>query len=247
MNRSLWTRSLNKQYCPPWPCPICRTGSLRLVQGSLVYEETIESVRSHSDEAFEPEWIEYSFTAWAQCTHARCEQKFALAGTGGVEPEYQEDGDWDWEDFFSPLFCYPMPHIIEIPSKCPGDISAELLAAFCLFWSTPAACAGRIRVALELIMNHLGVPKRKKSSSGRFSELTLHGRIDAFAAKETAIGSQLMALKWLGNAGSHDGVVSKPDLLDAFEILEHVLSEILDRRSARVAALAKKLLKKHGR
>lgn len=55
-----------------------------------------------------------------------------------------------------------------------------------------------------------------------------------------------MALKWLGNAGSHDRTVSKSDLLDAFEILEHALAEIIDRRSAKVAELAKKLAKKHG-
>jgi hypothetical protein len=30
-----------------------------------------------------------------------------------------------------------------------------------------------------------------------------------------------MAMKWLGNAGSHGEPVGKEDLLDAWELLEH--------------------------
>jgi hypothetical protein len=151
----------------------------------------------------------------------------------------------EWEDYFSPLFCQPMPDIIELPAKCPDEVKDELRAAFSIFWLHRAACAGRIRVALEHLMNHLGVPKRKKDKSGKYSDLSLHARLDAFAKTEPAMGPQLMALKWLGNTGSHDREVTKADLLDAFEILEHALVEIIDGRSARVAALAKKLTKKH--
>jgi len=218
------------------------------VPKSLAHEETVESTRAHSQEGFDPEWIRYVFTAWAQCTHPSCNEKFAIAGNGGVSPEYtSNEGDWDWEDFFSPLFCYPMPEMIEFPNRCPKDVKTQLSAAFALFWSNEAACAGRIRVALEQLMNHIGVPKRKKNSNGRYSDLTLHARIDAYAAKDAVIGPQLMALKWLGNTGSHNGEISKADLLDALEILEHVLGEILERRSARVASLAKTLTKKHRR
>jgi Domain of unknown function (DUF4145) len=245
MDRSLWTRSIDAHSCPPWPCPECGAGTLALTPKTLVHEETVASAKAHADDNFDPEWIKYSFTAWAKCSNARCKQTFALAGSGGVSQEYQSDGDWDWEDYF--LACYPMPDIFVIPSKCSPDIAESLRAAFSVFWSSPEACAGRIRVALEQIMNHLAVPKRKKNQNGRFSDLTLHARIDAFAGKEPLIGSQLMALKWLGNAGSHESSVSKADLLDAFEILEHALSEIIERRSDRVAQLAKKLVKKHGR
>jgi len=58
---------------------------------------------------------------------------------------------------------------------------------------------------------------------------------------------QLMALKWLGNSGSHSGEVSRDDLLDAFEILEHALAELLEQKSERIAALAKKMTAKHGK
>jgi hypothetical protein len=214
----------------------------------LTKEETVSSARSHGDPNFEPDWVEYSFTAWAQCANLKCKQKCAISGRGGIAPEYTNDeGDWDWEDYFTPLNCHPMPDMISIPENCPTDIADELKSAFRVYWDNPSACAGRIRVALEHLMNHLGVPKRKKKAGGGMAGLTLHSRIDVFASNEPVIGNQLMALKWLGNAGSHDGKVAKADLLDAFEILEHVLSEILEKKSARVAGLAKKLLRKHGR
>lgn len=238
---------MGKVYCPPWQCPNCRKGTVALVPKSLVYEETAQSIRGHKDPNFDPEWIKFSFTAWGKCSHAPCQQKFAIAGEGGVSPEYTSDqGDWDYDEYFLPMYCFPMPHIIELPQKCPDGIKNELAEAFSLFWANRPACAGRIRVSLESLMNHLGVPKKKKSKNGRYSELTLHARIDAYAAKDPQVGSQLMALKWLGNTGSHEGDVSKTDILDAFEILEHALLEILDKRSERVAALAKKLVKKHG-
>lgn len=247
MNRSLWTQTISKSSCPAWPCPVCRKGTLALIPKSLVYKETVESKRAHGHEAWDPDWITYKFTAWAECRHPTCKQEFAIAGTGGVGPEIDAEGGYEWEAYFSPLFCQPMPYMIEIPTKCPEEVRDEIQEAFALFWSNRAACAGRIRVALESLMNHLGVPKRKKEKNGRYFDLSLHARIDAFAKTESTVRSQLMALKWLGNAGSHSTEVNKDDLLDAFEIMEHSLGEIIDKRSAKVAALVKKLTKKHGR
>ena len=195
---------------------------------------------------WEPDWTSFNFTAWAECKHPICGQKFPILGKGSIEQNYDPEGDPQWEEYFSPLVCHPMPDMIELPTQCPAEVRDELRGAFTIFWLHGAACAGRIRVALEYLMDHLAIPQAKKKKNGRYSALKLHDRIDVFAKKEPTISSQLMALKWLGNAGSHDRTVSKSDLLDAFEILEHALAEIIDRRSAKVAELAKKLAKKHG-
>jgi hypothetical protein len=239
------TQSVTKYSCPAWLCPECHKGTVALILKSLVSHETAESKRAHKDEDWYPERISYTFSAWGECRHPSCKQQFVISGTGGIASEYGPDGDLEWEDYFSPLYCHPMPDIIELPAKCPTEVKEELRAAFSIFWLHRAACAGRIRVALEYLMNHLGVPKRKKDKSGKYSDLTLHARLDSFAKDEPTMGPQLMALKWLGNTGSHDREVTKGDLLDAFEILEHALVEIIEGRSARVAGLAKKLTKKH--
>jgi len=248
MDRTLWTRSISQHYCPPWKCPVCTKGMIALVPKSLDYEETAQSRRNRTHPDFDPEWVIFSFITWGKCSNPSCHQKFAIAGKGGVSPEYtSEDGDWDYVEYFIPKYCHPMPNIIEVPNSCPDEVKRLLAESFSLFWSNQSACAGRIRVSLECLMNYLGVPRKRKSKNGKYFELTLHTRIDAYAQKDQKIGSQLMALKWLGNTGSHDGEVSRTDILDAFEILEHTLEELINKRSARVSVLAKKLAKKHGK
>jgi hypothetical protein len=40
----------------------------------------------------------------------------------------------------------------------------------------------------------------------------------------------IYAIKWLGNAGSHDGdAVSMDDVMDSYELLEHILEELCKR------------------
>lgn len=73
----------------------------------------------------------------------------------------------------------------------------------------------------------------------------LHNVIESFAENNPTLGAQLMALKWLGNTASHEGSVNRTELLDAFEILEYSLSELIERRSERIALLANKLTAKH--
>jgi len=248
MDRDLWAQSLSEYSCPSWLCPECRKGTVSLVPKSLTYHETTASKRARKDDDWDPEWIRYTFTAWGECNHTLCKQHFAIGGKGGIGPDYDEDGNVVLQETFSPSFCSPMPNIIELPKKCSDEVREELQAAFSIFWLNTAACAGRIRVALECLMNDLKVPKRKKDKSGKYQDLGLHARIDSFAKTEPTLGPQLMALKWLGNSGSHDSRdVKASELLDAFEILEHALAEIVEGRSARVAALAKKLAKKHAK
>jgi hypothetical protein len=246
MDRKLWQRRMSETSCPPWQCPVCSKGIVTLVPKSLVRHETIESKKAHTHDAWEPDWIEYRFTAWGECKNPACKQLHAIGGTGGVTSYIDdEEGNYAYGDFFEPKFCSPMPEMIHTPAKCPQEVVNELNAAFALFWSSPAACAGRIRVAIECLMNDLGIPVKKKTVKGKYADLSLHRRIDIFAAKNPVIGQQLMALKWLGNSGSHSNDVSQTDILDAFEILEHSLDEIVEKRSIRITALAKKLTKAH--
>ena len=234
MNRSLWTQTLTEHSSPPWPCSWCRKGTFALVPGSLIHKETAWSKGARHEDDWEVEWIRYAFTAWVKCNNTSCGDEAAVAGVGRAElHDYGEDGA-HLSLKFSPRFCDPMPDIFEPPEKCPDDVAHELRAAFALFWSDPSATANRVRVALEDLMDHLGIQKRRKNKNGKFDKLTLHHRIEIFTKTEPEIGDQLMALKLLGNTGSHDGGVMQRDVLDAFEIIEHALLELIDHRSKRV-------------
>ena len=56
-----------------------------------------------------------------------------------------------------------------------------------------------------------------------------------------------MAVKWLGNAGSHSGTtVSAEDVLDAYELMEKLLAEVFNEESKKLKALAKKIIENKG-
>jgi Domain of unknown function (DUF4145) len=249
MQRVLWTDYLTERSAPAWPCPHCHKSTLAFVPQSLSKKETIESKRVRGDETWEPSCINYAFTAWLKCKSSDCGQEVAVIGQGSPEtyPTWDEDGTpiEDWRNEFRPLFCWPMPDIIELPSTCPKEVNVELRAAFRLFWTDQAASAGRVRVALERLMDHHKIPKRRKGDKGKYYALKLHARIETFSRTESGAGEKLMALKWLGNTASHQGAVSRDDLLDGFEILECVLADLFEQRAARVAELTRLLTKKH--
>ena len=211
MNRVLWEAPfINEKRCPPWPCPIYRKGFVGLVASSLTWKETNDSKRARHADDWWPDWVEYVFTAWGECS--TCKQPFAISGTGGIEIVIGEDGTAeDKEKFFVPKMCNPMPEIFEIPTECPKEVCDELGATFKLFWSNSAACGAQLRVALERLMDALSIPKRKKVGA-KYSDLSLHARIALFGKNEPILGAQLLALKWLGNSGSHDSKMSRSDL-----------------------------------
>jgi Domain of unknown function (DUF4145) len=248
MKRDLWTNCVSEHSCPAWPCPKCRGGSLRLRKESLTHVETVESLRWHNQDDWGPEHIEFTFSAWADCPNERCKERFAIVGNGGIEPEYtgDEDGSTEWVNQYYPKFVIPTVPMIELPAKCPNSVANALSEAFALYWSQQEACAGRVRVAIEELLTHLGIPKDEVNAVGKSTPLRLHRRIELFAKQNPEIGAQLMALKWLGNTGSHGNEVTREDVLDGLELLEHALVEVLDKRSEKMTALAKKLIQKHG-
>jgi len=221
------------------------------VPKTLAFKETIQSKKLRHEDEWSSDWIEFTFTAWLKCGQLNCQQEAVVSGIGGIEEWQAPDEDGkptvDYSNYFVPRFLSPMPNIFDLPQDCPNEVSNHLRAGFRLFFSDQSASANRIRVALESLLNHLNVPRRRKDQNNKFSDLSLHKRIEFFIQNEPSLGGQLMALKWLGNTASHEGNVSREDLLDAFEILEHVLAELIGKRSARVSELARKLAKKHGK
>ncbi len=156
MKRNLWTASFLENFPPAYPCPQCRNATLSILHGTFRMKETIASKQARDDEGWDPDWINYGFTAWLKCNSSHCGQEVAIVGKGSPE-RYQtqdEDGNLDenWDDRFQPLFCLPMPDIFELPETCPKEVKTKLRAAFRLFWSDQAASASHVRVALERLM-----------------------------------------------------------------------------------------------
>ena len=133
---------------------------------------------------------------------------------------------------------------------CPADIKDEVRAASSLYWSDVSASANRIRTAVEKILDHKKIKRSKKIQSGKNAgknrRLSLHERIELFKQKDSDLAATMLAIKWLGNAGSHTSDLNEKDLLDAFELLEHVIEELFVEKLKKIRSITKKINKKKG-
>ena len=103
-------------------------------------------------------------------------------------------------------------------------------------------------------MDHLKVKKSRKTKKGKLERLSLHARIELFANKNPKknpnknadVGEKLLAIKWLGNTGSHSDTLKHEDVLDAFELFSHALDEIFEETSVRLKKLSSSINRNKG-
>lgn len=231
-----------------WTCPTCERGTLRVIKDTFHKEERLHS-RVHGEDAWDPDWIEYVYACLFQCSNDACREVVSSVGTGTVEPfeHMDENGNWeqDYSEVFKPQFFEPNLKLIPFPAKCADNIVVPLNESFRLFFSSPSAAANSIRIAVEALLTELKV-KRFALINGKRKIIPLHQRIHMLPAKHNDIGELLLAIKWLGNAGSHGGAgISHDDMLDALELMEHVLAQLYSEKK-KLTTIAKRVNKKKG-
>lgn len=249
MDRKSLKRAFTLERTPDWICPKCDKGILRIKKETF-FQEALSHSRDHSHDAWEPEWIEYVYSCLLYCTNDNCREVVANSGTGSVDWDvgYDENGvqDQEWYDYFRPKFFEPPLKIIAIPEDCPESVKSSLTESFRQLFSSPSASANSVRIALEHLLNELKI-KRFKLVGGKRRIVSLHERIANIPTKYADLKDLMLAVKWLGNAGSHDNDgITIDDVFDAYEMTEHVLVEIYEPNKKRLKAIAKKVNKKKG-
>jgi hypothetical protein len=238
---------LTKTCVPAFSCPSCAKGQLCLVEDSLIYSPTARSRRNQSHEESGPEGLEYTFTAALRCNERGCQETVRVIGKGSSEQTeaYDEEGPYlDLEDRFKPLFFHPALMLFRPPKNTPALVVKELERSFQLFFCDPSAAANRLRSAIESLLTELRVPRF--SSGGRSRRLKLHDRISKMPAKYQAHTYLFLAAKWLGNAGSHRTALKADDVLDGYEVIEQMLTDLYDNKAAYIRSLAKQINKRKG-
>ncbi len=108
--------------------------------------------------------------------------------------------------------------------------------------------------------SHLGLGGLKNSSgrsqldqfnierdNAKGDPLNLASRIEKLTKTKPDQADYLNALRWLGNAGSHDGIVEFDDLLSCFDMLEHAMIELFEGREEKRRAEAKRIFAAKGK
>lgn len=248
MDRKIFKLPFIEKGPTKFPCPVCNNGMLEIKKDTLSYAETRESTKAHRHEEWDPEWIEYLFSCLLVCS--TCEDTVSCSGTGGVNEYYfeNEDGqpDRDYQSLFSPKFFIPPLVVFETPDGTPVLVDQELGKSFSLLFCDASSAANHVRISLEHLLTHLKV-KRYNTRGGKRVFLSLHSRIDLLPQKHADIKDLFIAVKWLGNAGSHSNhEVTIDDVLDSYELMDDLLTEVFSKKRTRTAALAKRINKKKG-
>lgn len=118
------------------------------------------------------------------------------------------------------------------------QIKEEIRKSFALYWVDISSCANRIRSGVEMLLTQQQIPIKQIGKNGKDYSLSLHERIVLFQQVNPQAATHLLAIKWIGNAGSHSSRLSEEDVLDSYEILEYVLDDLFEKRAERVAKLS---------
>jgi len=246
MNRDHFGGPFSKNSLPAWHCPTCGDGVLALEPNSLRKEETRDSKNARSHDAWEPDWIHSRFDAVLRCGSPNCRDVVMLLGHTEWFEYYDEEHGQNIEEALMPTYFEPPVMPIQIPRECPEAVRNSVSVAAQLLWTNPPAAGNALRTALEALLSHKKILQRGKDRKGKSFSLKLHARIELFQKKEPRIGEILLAIKWLGNVGSHSNELSKKDVLDGFELLEHALEEMFLQRTVKLTRLTKQIIKRKG-
>lgn len=249
MNTKIWLKDkFTLKTDLSWICPNCNLGMLNIEKDNFNFQETKESKNEHTQDYWDPEFIKYRFTGSLKCN--ACEDITFFTGNGGVvhggyydaiEDQYHDD----FYDEFTPLFFNPPLEIFKLKDIYPKDIKEEIQNSFIHLWNDLSSCANSIRSSLEILLNENKI-KKYNIKSGKRNRLNLHQRIEEFKKKNPEVGEYLLAIKWIGNVGSHPGNLSKLDILETYELLEHSLDKLYENKEEKLKKMSKEIIKRRG-
>jgi len=192
------------------------------------------------------------FTGFLKCDGNYCRQHVAVAGSYTLEYHHLYDPETDQPitheaKNYYPRVMTPAPEIISYPTKLNPDSKSHLRRSFELFWADHGACANRLRIVVEYLLDQLSVPRVGQKGRNKNARLDLADRINFLSATQSEHEDTLNALRHVGNAGSHDGSVDFEDLIDCYELLEDAMVELIDNRRKNLAAKAQAINARKGK
>lgn len=222
-------------------CPQCGTGFLAPDQSTFKSTEPEYSRNAHSHEAFDFDWVTYRFFVICRCTKKDCGELAFVSGTGSVDQRYGDDGGAEYYNHFSIRSFFPAPRLCHIPTDTPKTVRECLEKSFSLYWVDTAAAANALRASLEALLDEIRIPRFKKNRKGETIHIALHHRLESWSVSDQDHAELCVALKEVGNLGSHGDSVKSKHYLGSLEIYSHVLKELFENNAAKMKELARSI------
>lgn len=238
------TEEFRKREIPPFPCPKCGTHLIaREKQPQL--DQSSES-EFHCDNEGDPSMYEGVFTLRLVCSNSDCEESVVCVGSFSTSQVEGRFGEPTYPSFLAVKFFTPTVHLFPLSSAIPKKVKGPLVDSFSTFWANPSAAGNSLRISIEALMDWRRVKKRFRDKKGKEREYKLHDRIEMFRATAPHLGDKLLAVKWLGNSGSHITGLKREDVIKGYEMYSYVLEELFDKRTETLTKLAKKINRRKG-
>ncbi|CAF3227095.1 unnamed protein product [Rotaria sp. Silwood2] len=242
ISRDFFKRNLFTNKKPlSFSCPTCYNGHFRVAAENITIRQTADEIKARNRvEISNINYEMFRFVTIPACDS--CGEVVTISGTAVFynELNYRANSGYSGAQYivFTPMYFYPPVNPFIISAHCPENIKACILKAFSHYWNDLSSSANRIRTAVELIMDQQGIDKAG----------TLHNRIESYKKINFNLGNQLMALKWIGNVGSHETIITQDDLLNGFELLESIIEELYERpnRAKKLCDLSDNINKNKG-
>lgn len=249
MDRKIWRKSYGS--IPGLPCPRCKPGTLRS-NSKLFYRKQPKYVTTGLSELELHDVSEGRFTCFLTCDYGFCGEVVAVSGDFRSHDEYVFNPDTEEHDVFEdkalvPKSMVPAPPIIKWPEKLDSVPRQHLFHSFELFWMDRGACAGRLRIFIEALLDQLGVVREGIKRNGKKGTLDLSERIDELDKMKPGHKAALDALRHVGNFGSHEGDADFEDLIVCYDILETTLVELIEDKRAKLDAEIAAIIDRKGK
>ncbi|HGT6217305.1 TPA: DUF4145 domain-containing protein, partial [Escherichia coli] len=226
-----------------WPCPTCHQKTLQIVKNTFVTKDSARTRLNYTEDWFDHEMCESVFICMAECTRPQCQEVVACSGIGGESHFWEEDVGDHVESWYRPMCFSPILHPFLIPERCAEEIRQPLIASFSVYLSQPGSAANLIRITVERMLTAIGVPELNDNNK----RIVLHHRLEKLDGQYASYKDALMAIKFLGNAGSHTyDEVEIGDIEDAFAIMEYVVNDIFSGRRESIDVITKRINGKFG-
>lgn len=227
---------------PAYPCPRCEA-TLLPVDKKLDYQQSAESAICEKIIGPDADYFCGVFSLLLRCSMPKCAEVVFCSGSFTFMDEGDAQDGPSYVPALRPEFFTPSIRIFSPPKDLPEKVSKPLLDAFSLFWNNPSASGNSLRISIEGLLDYRCVKKWTLNSKGKEEALSLHARILEFKKQKPELAEKLLAIKWIGNGGSHLSGLELKDMVVAFRLMEHVLDELFNKTTEELAGIAKKINK----
>ena len=215
----------------PWPrpaCPACQVGYVRFAKPDE-YEDHA-SASAHGDPDWDPEWVSGTFTIKGQCENPGCQ--LIVHGTGDYQVAYAEKSVDEHSRYQTYASYYRLKHLhppmllMSIPKTAPDQMKEGVLGASRVLFTAANVAATALRATVESFMTTEGISPTR--ANGQFRPA--HERIEEWGKVDAArqrVADLFLAVKWLGNAGTHEGAnLTTKQVLDGAGLLDEAFHRL---------------------